>query len=241
MSISWDDAVKEGIELVKDTEYNQWRLGRIACELEPIYKESTLAQYAQAIGINQNTLQNYRPVYRTWNEDSNRTNPTITKFSIVKALVAHPDRAKIVEENQELTEKEAKEETKKYKESKAAYERYTNQAMHKLTKRIVTRLNLFLKKDSKLDEMLNDVVILNNADLEYIEKITSALGRVNERVVALYNFMGLKKELYEMPTGENDENAAPEESESSEADSETLEVEDMGTREAPFRKGESDD
>jgi hypothetical protein len=110
--------------------------------------------------------------------------------------------------------------------------------MHKLTKRIVTRLNLFLKKDGKLDEMLNDVVILNNADLEYIEKITSALGRVNERVHGVMRRMNLKVELYNTPT---EENVTSEENESPEADSETLEVEDMGTREAPFRKGESDD
>jgi hypothetical protein len=113
--------------------------------------------------------------------------------------------------------------------------------MHKLTKRIVTRLNAFLKKNSKLDQMLEDVIILNESDLEYIEKITSALGKVSERVTATMEDMYVKRELYNTPTeegeGEPEAQSEDEDDESTEDD-----VEDVGMAliPFPFRRGEAD-
>jgi hypothetical protein len=128
MYITWDDEVEEGKRLVAGLDAGQMRLGEIADRLEPKYGESTLARYAQAIGTNVNTLQNYRSVYGTWHEDSKVT--VFPKFSVAKALVKHPDRAKIVENQPEITEREAKEETKKHKEEQAKYEQYSSMAAH---------------------------------------------------------------------------------------------------------------
>lgn len=46
------------------------------------------------------------------------------KFSVAKALVKHPDRAKIVQNTPDITEKEARLGSKKFKEQQAKYEQY---------------------------------------------------------------------------------------------------------------------
>ena len=209
MTISWNDAVDEGTTLVQHIEQSQMRLGEIADTLEPKYGESALARYAQELKINANTLQNYRSVYRTWSEDPRVKE--VPKFSVAKALVKHPDRAKIVESKPEITEREAREEAKKFKEQQAKYEQYSNQAMHKLTLRIVTSAGSFLKDRGPLDEMLNMVVVQNSADFEYLYKIIRALGRVDDRVAEALQRMNVIKETYEAPTKSEPESteAAP--------------------------------
>jgi hypothetical protein len=157
---------------------------------EPKYGDSTLARFAQAIGTNINTLQNYRSVYRTWHEDPKVK--SFPKFSIAKALVKHPERAKIVEDDPDITEREAKDRTKKLKEERAEYPQYSDLAAHKMTKTIVTKLNAFLERRSPLDEMLDIVTILDRLDMEYAEKIIFALGRVNDRVGEALQRMGVR-------------------------------------------------
>jgi hypothetical protein len=166
MTILWDDAVEEGARLVKHIDQSQMRLGQIADELEPKYGDATLARYAQELKMNLNTLQNCRSVYRTWHEDPRVKQ--FPKFSVAKALVRHPDRAKIVEANPDITEREAIQKAKEFKERQAKYEAYPIETMHKLTLRIVTRLDSFLKRGTPLDDMLNMVSAQNSSDLEYI-------------------------------------------------------------------------
>jgi hypothetical protein len=194
-TVSWDSAVEEGTQLAKNIEQGQMRLGQIADELEPKYGDSTLARYAQEIGININTLQNYRSVFRTWHEDPRVKE--VPKFSVAKALVKHPDRAKIVAEMPDITEREAKEKTKEFKEQAAKYEHYPMETMHKLTLKIVTRFDSFLKEHSPLDDMLNMVVVHNSSDFEYLYKIIRALGRVDDRVGDAMERMGVIKDSYE--------------------------------------------
>lgn len=168
MTISWDDAIAEGAQLVRNMEQSQMRLGQIADELEPKYGDATLARYAQEMKINANTLQNYRSVYRTWHEDPRAKE--FPKFSVAKALVRHPDRAKIVAADPDITERQAIEKTKQFKEQQAKYERYPIETMHKMTLKIVTKLNSFLKDGTPLDDMLNMVVVQNSSDFEYLIK-----------------------------------------------------------------------
>ena len=130
--------------------------GQIADELEPKYGDSTLARYAQELNINANTLQNYRSVYRTWHEDPRAKE--FPKFSVAKALVRHPDRAKIVEANPQITEREAQEKARQFKEQQAQYHHYPNETMHKLTKQIVTKLDLFLKEGTPLKQAVEKLV-----------------------------------------------------------------------------------
>jgi hypothetical protein len=203
MYIPWDDAVEEGRRLIEDLEDRQMRLGEIADKLEPKYRESTLAQYAQELKMNLNTLQHYRSVYRTWHEDLNVK--SFPKFSVAKALVGHPGRAKIVEERPDITEREAKDETKKFKTEKATYETYSDQAAYKLTKSIVTGLDSFLEKNGSLDGMLDHLSILNMLDMEYAERVILALNRANERVVGALQRLNVKIETYQKPAEKNTE------------------------------------
>jgi hypothetical protein len=92
--------------------------------------------------------------------------------------------------------------------------------MHKLTKRIVTLLNAFLKERSVIDQMLDDVSILNRLDMEYVEKIIFALDRANERVVGALQRLNVKVDTYQNPPessteesteGEPSEAVSPEE------------------------------
>jgi hypothetical protein len=200
MTISWDDAVKEGMQLVQRIEQSQMRLGQIADELEPKYGDSTLTRYAQEMKINANTLQNYRSVYRTWHEDPRAKE--FPKFSVAKALVRHPDRAKIVAADPNITERQAIEKTKQFKEQQAKYEHYPIETMHKMTLRIVTKLDSFLKDGTPLDDMLNMVVVQNSSDFEYLYKIIRALVRVDERVAGALQHMNIKRDTYEASSPE---------------------------------------
>jgi hypothetical protein len=211
MLISWDEAVEEGLRLSKDLEASQTRFGEIAYRLEPKYGESTLVRYAQVMKMNINILQNCSSVYRVWHEDLKVKN--LPKFSIAKALVKHPERAEIVEERPDIIEREAKEETKKFKGEQARYEQYTKQAMHVLTKRIVTRLNAFLDEKSEINQMLDDVNILNTVDMEYVENIIFALNRANERVVGALQRLGVKVDTYQTTEGSMEESTEDEPSE----------------------------
>jgi len=167
---------------------------------------------------------------------------TVPKFSIAKALVRHPDRAKIVLDSPDITEREAKEETKKFKNIQAQYEQYSDQSMHKLTKSIVTRLNAFLKEGSPLDLMLDGVFIHNAADFEYWSKIVNALDKLDGRVMEVFERMNLKKEIYETP-GSEAETESAETGDDPDADEEAFQkrLDDMGTAVMSFRKSESDD
>ena len=204
-TISWDSAVEEGKQLAKNVEQGKMRLGQIADELEPKYGDSTLARYAQEIGINVNTLQNYRSVFRTWSEDPRVKE--VPKFSVAKALVNHPDRAKIVEHNPDITEREAKEKTKQFKEQQAKYEQYPIETMHKLTLKIVTRLDSFLKSGTPLDDMLNMIVVHNSSDFEYLYKIIRALDRADDRLKEVMERVDFIKDSYEEPTETEEEKA----------------------------------
>jgi hypothetical protein len=195
MLISWDEAVEEGMRLVENLEANQMRIGEIADRIEPKYGESTLSEYAQVLKKSVSTVQNYRSVYRAWHEDVKVKNAP--KFSVAKALVKHPNRAAIVEERPGITEREAQLETKKFKEEQARYEQYSDQSIHKRTRRIVTGLNTFLKEDSRLSKLLDGVNILNTLDMEYVEKIIFALSRANERVVGA--LQRLQRENRDLP------------------------------------------
>jgi hypothetical protein len=211
MYITWDEAVEEGKQLLKNIEASQMRFDEIADRLVSKYGEGTLAQYAEELEININTMQNWRSVYRAWHEDSNAK--SIPKFSVAKALVGHPDRAKIVEERPNITEREAREEAKRFKAEKGTYETYSDQATHKLTKSIVTRLDSFLNKKSSLDEKLDQLSILNMLDMEHAEKIIFALNRANERVVGALLRLNVKMEPYQKPTDTNTETSTEDVSE----------------------------
>ena len=68
-TIPYDDAVAEGKEIVAKVEAAErgWlRLGELADQIEPKYKDRTQAKLAAEIGVAKCTLDRYRTVYRSW-------------------------------------------------------------------------------------------------------------------------------------------------------------------------------
>jgi hypothetical protein len=120
---------------------------------------------------------------------------------------------------------------KRYKQGQATYEIYDDQALHKLTKRIVTALNSFLDDGGRIKGMLGDVSILNNLDMECVEKIIFALSRAKERLVEALQLMGVKIEIYEKSTDMNLEESM-ENKPSEEGDSPGELAEDMSESDA---------
>lgn len=82
------EAVKQGKEAAK----SQWVLGDLALSVEPKYGEGTLKQFADDIGVELKTLQNYRTVAAAYPEKSGR--PDI--YTLAERLAAQPDRAELV-------------------------------------------------------------------------------------------------------------------------------------------------
>ena len=107
--IPFDDAVAEARELQAKVEGIQWRLGELAARLEPTYGGKTLARFAEAIDVPFETLKMYRFVFRAYGGKVPRGT-----FSAAKELAKHPDRAKILEENPNMTSRDAERLVKEY-------------------------------------------------------------------------------------------------------------------------------
>lgn len=86
--MDYDEAVKQGREAAK----SQWTLGDLALSLEPKYGDATLATFADDIGVELKTLQDYRTVAAAFPEKSGRPDT----FGVARTLAAQPDRAELV-------------------------------------------------------------------------------------------------------------------------------------------------
>jgi hypothetical protein len=111
-TISFDDAVREGKEIVakikdakrdledaerrlEDAERDQLRLGELADKLEPKYGDRALAKFAKLIGIEASTLSHYRTVYRKW-EDKLPPGAKLPSFTVLKELASVDERAELI-------------------------------------------------------------------------------------------------------------------------------------------------
>src|SRR5262249_26188247 len=103
--IKYDVAVREGKEIIANEKRGQMRLGELADKLEPKYADRTLAKFAAEIGIAACTLERHRSVYRAWKENPA---PGPGSYSVLRALQDHPDRRDIVKNNPDLTQAEAR-------------------------------------------------------------------------------------------------------------------------------------
>jgi hypothetical protein len=97
----YNDAVRLGRQLVEQIASAQWQLGELADQVEAKYSARTLASFRRAIGINYDTLNHYRSVYRGW--QGIQPAPAEFPFSVLQELAAHPDRAQIVADNPKIT------------------------------------------------------------------------------------------------------------------------------------------
>lgn len=60
--ISWEEAVSTGVELRRLKDNSQWELGDLAVKVEGDYGTDAIGQFANDIGINKKSLQQYRRV-----------------------------------------------------------------------------------------------------------------------------------------------------------------------------------
>jgi hypothetical protein len=108
--LPYDSAVLLGKAIVAEmleaaTEDHQRRLGELADRIEPKYGKRTLEVYAKTIGINKDTLERYRSVYRAWKKNPA---PGPVSYAVQRALQNHPDRADIVARYPKLTQAQAR-------------------------------------------------------------------------------------------------------------------------------------
>ena len=101
--IEYENAVEEGSLLVQRIERDQWRLGELADGVATVYGEESLKRYAADIGINFNTLRNYRSMHRKWPNKNSRP----TSIAVAKVLASSPDREDIISRYPGLTEAHA--------------------------------------------------------------------------------------------------------------------------------------
>jgi hypothetical protein len=108
-------AVVEGLAIVADIASKQWRLGDLADKVvEKNYGENALERFAEDINFDglYTTLDGYRRVCRAFPKNLGR--PRF--FAAAQVLAPHPDRAEIVKGNPAISEREARDLTRAYRD-----------------------------------------------------------------------------------------------------------------------------
>ena len=109
VTISFDEAVREGKDIQakrQEAERSQLRLGQIADTVEPKYKDRTLAKLAEKIGIESNTLNHYRTVYRAWKGILPPAAKS-TSFAVLQVLASHEDRVALITAEPNMSKRRA--------------------------------------------------------------------------------------------------------------------------------------
>jgi hypothetical protein len=101
--------IERGKVLVKNLSNNQYALGELANKIEKQYESDSLGEFANAIGINYNTLKGYRYVWRRWEESKAKPR----NFSVAKALASYKNRDQYIKQYPNATEEEARAYVKK--------------------------------------------------------------------------------------------------------------------------------
>jgi hypothetical protein len=109
-----EEDVERGQFLVEQTAGNQYHLGELADSIEPKYGKGTLESFAEAIGIEYNTLKGYRTVWRKWKDASVRPH----NYALARTLVSLTTGEKdwYIENWPNETEKQARADVKRWKE-----------------------------------------------------------------------------------------------------------------------------
>jgi hypothetical protein len=110
--IPFDDAVRECKELALNikaadeaAEQNWYQITKTADNIEPLYGDRTQAKFAKAIGVEPCTLKRRLTVYRTY-KGIGAPGPQ-SSYAVLRELAKHPDAAKIIQDNPNMTKREA--------------------------------------------------------------------------------------------------------------------------------------
>jgi hypothetical protein len=98
----------------RDDRRNQMNIGKIAAHTETKYRDQTIAKLATKLGcVSACTLKRHVSVYNAW-DGMGIEAPGPVSYSVLRALQDHPDREQIVEDNPQITKREAEELRRKY-------------------------------------------------------------------------------------------------------------------------------
>jgi hypothetical protein len=151
--------VIEAKQIVSTMETKRMRLGELAAQVETKYGEKTLKQFAKDIGVAHCTLVRSRSVWRAW-ADIKATPPKF--YSVAEALQAHPDRARIREEEPDITSSRARKLMRAYKEQQQPQKVNNGGWTVEGTKRwfndLVTRASAAIEDGPALDKVKDDIL-----------------------------------------------------------------------------------
>jgi hypothetical protein len=104
--ITYDAAVREGRKIVANMSGKQWALGDLAAQVEKVYGENRLAQFAEDINFpgEPSTLARHRSVCLAFPKTGGRPR----HFASAQVLATHPNRIAIVTENPDISKAEAR-------------------------------------------------------------------------------------------------------------------------------------
>jgi hypothetical protein len=110
----YDDWVAEAKRLIEAMQYYERKLGELADRVETKYDEEKLAEFARDIGVELTSVIRWRSVYRAY-KDAPKEILEETSPGVLQALQGHPGRYEILEQNHDLTVREARTRMKDYR------------------------------------------------------------------------------------------------------------------------------
>jgi hypothetical protein len=118
----YDKAVEEALEILKQIDSHWMRLAELADQVKTKYGEKKLQNFAQEIGIAFCTVCRHRDVYHAWRDEICAPGRNFPKlgYAVARELATHPDKAKIVTENPNITKREASAKRRAYHKSVSA-------------------------------------------------------------------------------------------------------------------------
>jgi hypothetical protein len=231
-----------GKRLVANISKNQWQLGELADGIEKKYGDSTLEDFAEAIGIHPSTLNNCRHVWRRWKNSTVRPQ----NYAVAKALASYKDKDWYIENWPHATEREAREDVRRWKrEDKKKKEL----EMLNVPKK-GTRLGNWTRAAEKLIKEISEKSTSWERRLELLSQRAKGvnLGTVADLIITLrmssnmlLKYEELLKDAFNISEEEPTEEPIEEPAEEPTKEPTEKGQEDMGTSIIPFRMGESDD
>jgi hypothetical protein len=105
-TVPFEDAAREGKQIIAAWEAGQMRLGELADLVEPKYGEATLKKLAEAWGKADCTPERWRNVWRNWKD---APGPVLdiarVHYTVARELQTHPDRFDLI--RADMTKREA--------------------------------------------------------------------------------------------------------------------------------------
>jgi hypothetical protein len=114
--IDFDEAVSQAKVIAQDKNENYLALGQLGATVKPVYKAKTLSKLANEAGINYASPRSYTATWKASSDAKFVGRPT---YSLLKTLINHPDRVKIISDKPDMKVSEARKLMREYKKATA--------------------------------------------------------------------------------------------------------------------------